>query len=354
MITIAKVGVLLALQAGAELKPATTLAVREAELHGWAICGTQLAATVGKELIVGQLTTGQKKLGTPVAQPSSAFALAFTPDCKLLLASEQSGEGDKRVNGAALWRLAKGKLTRLAAIDTFTLPASSIAVSDDGAFAAIATNAGELFGYRLEAQGKATKVFTAPRLPKGDQFLRIRFGPGLLLGGTYLGSVIAYRFLPETGELGEAQALMTPTGATREKGSLNTTTGDIVMPGGARVFDVAFSNAGTRAWAVVESGQVFAWDLGATRGPRLTMVDGLDGANALAVSPDGTLLAAVGNFSARVWKVSGTTATLAGELTGLERVERYVIARGLQFFGKNQLAVGTGGLASARLAIFSL
>ncbi len=131
-----------------------------------------------------------------------------------------------------------------------------------------------------------------------DQYLRIRWGKGKLLGGTYKGSVHLYTLDPVSGKLSAPEELMTPTRATRQQGSMNTDTGEIVMPGGARVFDVAFSEGGARAWAVVESGHVFTWELAAQARPRATVVDGLHGANAFAISPDGALLAASGDYEA--------------------------------------------------------
>jgi WD40 repeat protein len=125
------------------------------------------------------------------------------------------------------------------------------------------------------------------------------------------------------------------------------------MPGGARVFDVAFSDDGARAWAVVESGQVFTWKVGDTSGPRTTVVDGLDGANAFAISPDGSLLAASGNYEAKLWKLNGTKATPSAAIDGLIYAEKYASVHDLHFVTNGGLVVGTSDLSTARLMVYA-
>jgi WD40 repeat protein len=259
--------------------------------------------------------------------------------------SESSGEEKHRINRAAMWRVGAGKLTRLGEIDTFRYPVATAAWTNDGKWLAVAANSGELNLYRVEAKGATTRSYQAPVLPEGDQYLRIRWGNGKLVGGTYKGSVHLYTLEGE--KLSAPEVLMSPTGPTRKEGSLNVNSGAIVMPGGARVMGVAMS--GDRPWAVVESGQVFTWD---STGTRITVVDQLDGANALALSPDGTLLAASGNYEAKLWRLEGTKATPAGTLDGLVHVEKYVAVDELLFVGKRALLVGSGNLDKASLVLY--
>jgi hypothetical protein len=97
---------------------------------------------------------------------------------------------------------------------------------------------------------------------------------------------------------------------------------------------------------------VFAWDVGEKAGPRVTVIDGLDGANAFALSPDGTLLAASGNYEAKVWRLDGTKTLSATPLDGLVHVEKYVAVDQMHFVGKRVLAVGTGDLDKATLKLY--
>lgn len=337
------------------LKPTATLPLGKGEFNAWAHCPTkgQVAALVSKRLVVGTLDASKKKLTLGAPNEVDAWAMAWTRDCSRLGASESSGDAKHRVFGAALFDVKDGALTRVSSLSTFRFPVSSIAMTDDDAFVAVAANSGELVIFRLDPKGAAAKVFEAPALGGGDQYLHVAFGRGHLLAGAYKGSVRLFSFDAATGALGKGVDLMAPTAPTRAEGSLNVDTGAIVMPGGARVFEVAFSNDGNHAWAVVESGQVFAWELGASVGPRVTVLDRLEGANRLALAPDGKQLAAAGSFVARVWRLDGLKATPLADLAGLEHVEQYVLARGLRFVGAGRLAVATGGLSSASVSLYS-
>ena len=337
------------------LKPTATLPLAKGEFSSWAYCPAKrlLASFVSKKLVIGSLGVSKKKLALSAPNDVETWAMAWTRDCNRLVASESSGDSKHRVFGAALFSVKDGALSRTAPLGTFRFPVSSIAVTDDDAFVAVAANSGDLAIFRLDPKSGPVKVFEAPPLRGGDQYMHVAFGGGHLLAGAYKGAVRLFPFDPATGALGQGVDLMAPTAPTRTSGSVNVDTGAIVMPGGARVFEVAFSNGGSRAWAVVESGQVFAWELGDSTGPRVTVVDQLDGANRLALSPDGTKLAAAGSFVARVWKLDGLKAAPLADLSGLEHIDAYLLARGLLFVEPGRLAVATGGLGSASVVLYS-
>jgi len=66
------------------------------------------------------------------------------------VASESSGDAKHRVFGAALFNAKGGTLPRVAQLGTFRYPVSSIAMSEDDAFVAVAANTGELVSFRLD------------------------------------------------------------------------------------------------------------------------------------------------------------------------------------------------------------
>jgi WD40 repeat protein len=347
--------VVLAISPASATEPKASLALDRGELHGWSYCPAKslVAVSQGRQLLLGRLDVPKKKLELLSKEPLETWSMEFSPDCSLLVMSESSGDEQHRVNGAAVWRIDGGKLTRLGQVDTFRYPVSGIAMSDDGKWLALVANSGELNVYRVDARGTTARSYQAPALRGGDQYMRVRWSKGKLIGGAYKGGVRLFTLDPASGKLSAPEELMSPTRATRMEGSLNTESGEIVMPGGARVFDVAFSADGARAWAVVESGQVFAWDVAEKAGPRVTVVDGLDGANAFAVSPDGALLAASGNYEAKLWRLDGAKATRAEALGGLVHVGKYVAVDQLHFVAKNLLVAGTGDLSKASLQIYA-
>lgn len=331
------------------LAPASTITIADRELHHFARCDETLAVSAGKTLAIGRLDLAKQRFTAKATEPVEAWALVFTPGCGFLLTSESTGARDARVHGASVRSAKNASLVQ--PIDTFPLPVSSLDVSPDGAFVAVATNGGTLFVYSLDKKGTTKRVFEAPKLPKGDLLLRVRFAKGHLVGGSYQGLVLAWPFDAATGALGPAQNLMARVGPTRAQGSLDVATGAVVMPGGARVLELAVSNEGARVFAAVESGAVFAWKLDGPSPARVTLVEGLEGANQLAISADGALLAASGNFVARLYKVSGDAATLAAELGGLMHIDTYVLVRQLTFSGK-RLVAGTGDLSTGKLLVF--
>lgn len=333
------------------VNPKATLTVSNRELHTFALCTDQLVVSAGSQLQSGRLDLAKKTYTAQHTEQADVWAMAFTPSCGVLVTEQSTGENAERIHDATVRSMKGGAMHAVSSIGTFALPVSSIDVSSDGAFVAMATNGGEVMTFALDAQGKTKKVFEAPKLPKGDQVLHLRLTKSHLVAGTYRGSVLAWPFDASTGALGPARTLMTPTAPTRESGSLDTTTGAIVMPGGARVLDLTTSNEGSRVWAAVESGSILSWELSGATPVGATVVTGLDGAGHVAVSPDGTLLAASGNFSARLYSVSGTTATLKGELGGLMFIDKYVLVRRLHFAGK-RLVVGTGDLSVGKLVIY--
>lgn len=343
---------LLALHAAPKpLSPKATLTVADRELHTFTICNDQLVLSAGKQLQSGRLDVAKKTYLAQHTERAEVWAMAFTPGCGFLLSEQSAGEYPTRVHDATVRSMKDGAMSPVSSIGTFPLPVSSIDVSADGQFAAMATNGGEVMTFALDAKGQTKKVFDAPKLPKGEQVLHLRLTKRHLVAGTFRGSVLAWPFDASTGALGAAQPLMTPTAPTRETGSLDTKTGAIVMPGGARVLDLTVSNEGTRVWAAVESGSILSWDLSGATPVGATVVTGFQGAGHLAVSSDGTLLAASGDFAAKLYSVSGSTATLKGELGELMYIDKYVLVRRLHFVGK-RLLVGTGDLSVGKLLIY--
>jgi WD40 repeat protein len=306
---------------------------------------------LGQKTLLVKLDLAKKKLEVLDTLPFDSWGMEFTRDCSTMVVPEQTGDEQNKVNGAALYRIEGGKLKRGAAIDTYRYPVSSTSFSDDGRWLAVSVNTGQLILYRLDEKGPV-KSYEAPALKDHDMYLRISWGSsGRLLAGAYKGNVRLFTLDAATGKLGAPKDLMSPTRASRETGSVDPKSGDIEMPGGARVMNIAFGRDLPIAWAVVESGQVFAWNL-ETDGKRVAVVNGLDGANSFARSDDGTLLAAGGNFSAQVWKLDGLKASAPRELDGLQHIDKYVLIRDFHFAGK-QLLVGTGDLSASRLLLYS-
>lgn len=337
------------------VSPAATLQLGKRQLHTWSWCAVKssVAAMVGTELVLGRLDAAKKKVSMSPPAKVDSWAMAFSSDCSLLVASQTIADGEKRTHSFSTFRVTDGKLTPLAQLGPFPTPIRAIAISEDDAWLIVAGNK-TLTTWRLDPKtGAAKQAFETPALPGDDLYMQVRLRRGIVLAGTYEGKVQLKGFEPADGRLSSGTDLMQPTVATRTEGSLNTDTGAIVMPGGARVFDVAFSNEGKRAWAVVESGQVFAWDVEKPASARVTVVDGLDGANVMAVSPDGTRLAAGGNYSAQVWKLDGFKAAPLGELGGLVHVDKYVSTDAMHWLDAKHLGVGTGDLYSAKLVVYA-
>lgn len=323
------------------------------KLHSWTYCPAKslVAAAVGERVFVGRLDLPKKRIAKLATLEADSWALAFSGDCKLLAISEHSGEGKDRTNGASLWRVGARKLTRLASLGTYRYPVSSLALSQDSRWAAVTTNVSKLVVYRLGPQGAVERTYEAPPLANRDMYMRVKWSRARLLGGTYQGHVRLFTLDPATGRLGPPRELLSPTVATRKEGSVNLDTGKIVMPGGARVFAVEFTNKGRRAWAAVESGQVFTWDISSATGRGAKVIDGFDGPNAMAVSPDGKQLAVTGNTKAQLWRLKGTRAKPLATLGGLDHVEQYLATNGLGYIENGRLLVGTG-MRQSKLLIF--
>lgn len=325
----------------APLQPLASMEIAKERASTTLLCAARSrVATQSKEgFVLGKLEVAT---GKPVyaelfrSTSGSGYPLAFSRDCAHLVVGAGSGQGATFT--AQLWRL-EPKPMAVGAPIALPLPGSGTAFSDDGAFVAIASNAGDLRVFAVSESG-VKLVTTGPALEKGDQYLRLAWQKDQLLAGTYRGYVKRF-VIDANGSLGAPTTLLDPTAPTRTEGSLSVSTGKVVTPGGARVFGVKLLDEGTRALAIVESGRVFSWDLTQSPATRSTLLEGLDGGYELAISSDGKWLMAADNFKARVWKLNAGKPSGSGfELGGLIHAGEYVSVHGADFFG-NLLVLGS-------------
>jgi WD40 repeat protein len=263
-----------------------------------------------------------RRLRTP---GQAAAALAFSPDGKLL-ATGAAGRGAPNCP-VCLWEVASGKEVRRFRGHTLIVRALAFAAGDSGGAAPpLLASGGQDGTVRLwdlatgkEAcagaghTGAVSSVAFSPDgktvcSASGDATARLwDAGTGrevAILRG-HQDAVLRARFAPDGGRGGVTPPLLATGSLGGEVRLWEAATGKALWRGDAgTVFDLDFAPDGKTLAIVGNSTAVRLWDVASAR-ERLRLEGGLgSGLSAVALSPDGRLLAAAGGWRCAVWEAA--------------------------------------------------
>ena len=278
-----------------------------------------------------------KRSATNLGALPDAHEFAFNSDCSVLALAVTSGRGATQKNEVHLYKLSAKAPVKLGAYGAFKYPVSALAFVDDKTFV-VGLNKGPIELWSIEGKSLDTRAIDGG-------VMSLAFSDGNIAIGTYEGGV--YLSPLASAKLGP---LVTLAGKapTRETGSLNVDTGEIVMPGGGRVMAIAFVEGGKRLLASQETGQIASWPIAAGKPGNVEIVaTKLDGPNAMAVSTDQKLVVVGENFRVSVWKSTGNKHVT--DLGKLDRVEKYASFRGIVFAGPREILVGSSKSSTVRI-----
>lgn len=262
--------------------------------------------------------------------PVSAHALAFSADCSHLLTGH-SASGDHRATLFQLRRNGEKLVPQKAAqFGPYPLPVLGIALDFATGRVAIGTNSGSMQLYDVRS-GAARELGSDPGPKDREPAMTATFQKDQLFVGYFRGRVRAFRAKKKL-EL-DTDSVVT-AGPNREKGFVNLETGEIVVPGGSRIWSIESLSDGLLI--LDERGSVTKCD---TSGQTHELVSGLVNPSKMAVSPGGSYIAVAGGPGS-VWRL-GEKAQNIADLNGFDRVGTYDAATGISFADdKTVLVVG--------------
>ena len=254
---------------------------------------------------VGKLVT--------VSAGSSATAMAFSPDGKLMATSGPSGVS------LEFWDLATHRGTGPPVLSSVVQQVGSIAFSPDGRYVAVGSGpavtlwdrrAGRLAGHRIIIGGGQvsavafspdSRVFLASTglVRRFDVATRRQIGTPFATGA---GTINAMALSPDGGTV----AVATNTGVTLWDVASERQLGTAVNTGVAPVQDLAFSPDGMILAAGGQDGATRLWDVASHEQVGSPLVVNQNGIDGLAFSPDGRMLAADNANAVRLWGVAST------------------------------------------------
>ncbi|MCA9609300.1 MAG: hypothetical protein KC619_27050 [Myxococcales bacterium] len=279
------------------------------------------------------MDVGATSLAPVGTLPVSGYAMAFSPSCDQL-AVGHSADGSNRASAYAL----DGSPHEIAALGPFPLPVGAIALSSDGRVA-VGTNDGAVHLFDASGGPVAESAPTAGH----DSVMCLLFAGDRVVVGHYHGRV---RTLAVDGEaLRPVESTQAATGAERERGSLDLDTGDVVMPGGRRVWALAATPRGVLA--LEESGTVRRLGGGASS----AVVEGLSLPSVMALAPDGGHLLVAGGPAA-VFALGEHGARFERAPIGFDSVEGFTAARDVFFLDDRRFAIV--GFVTMRLFVYEL
>jgi WD40 repeat protein len=255
---------------------------------------------------LGQLLT--------VSAHSSATAIAFSPDGKLLATSGPSGIG------LEFWDVATHRRTGPPVLSTLVQEVESIAFSSDGRYVAVGSGpavtlwdrrAGQIAGHRIIiGGGEVSTVAFSPdsqaflaatdRVRRFDVATRRQIGTPFATGA---GAINAMALSPD----GRTVAVATNTGVTLWDMASERQVGTAINTGVGPVQELAFGPGGLILAVAGQDGAIRLWDVASREQIGSPLVVNQNGIDGLAFSPDGTMLAADNANAVRVWGVAATS-----------------------------------------------
>lgn len=284
-----------------------------------------------------------KRRANKLGPLSEAHEFAFNSDCSLVALGVTTGRDATQNNEVHVYRLSSTAApVRLVAFGGFAFPVGALAFVDDKTLA-VGFNAGALELWSFDRAGKALPL---AKQELSESVMSLATAGGLLAIGTYKGSLLLERVVD--GKLAAVATLLGKSPNHRDSGSLDVDTGKIVVPGGGRIFELAFAAKGSRLFASQESGRIASWPIANGTPGKLEVVAAKLGAvTAMAVSPDDQLVAVGDDKRVTVWRTAGDK--LVTELDKLDHVEEYAAFNGVLFVGPRDLLVGAYFSATVRL-----